>query len=123
MNKYIIDAGGNTLLVRVYKPIAKKIYNHNLPVYFIPCNMRPLNQFFDSGSWIKKTSADNASFEQIDNSFTYYNCNRESGYYAAYYIPYCRVDRFSSKKTLFNTTDTAGTILTYDTEYIEKRGI
>ena len=114
MNKYIIDISNTTRLVRINKRTARKMYDHNLPVMFCPVNLSPVNMYMP-GTWQKKSAEDN--FTSRVNSFEYYNCTgRETGYYTAFYAPYCMIDSFTGKRLPFDYNNT-GYNLTYDTEY------
>lgn len=121
MNKLEFAINNETMLVRVYKSsIAKKCFDHDLPVMVCPVNMYPLSKYYSCSVWIRKN--DNYdTFDKAVNAFEYYNCNHETGYYTAFYIPMCRIDRFSGMKKAWN--DTVNTNITYDTEYIKKEGI
>ena len=115
MNKYIFDITNETRLVRINKRTARKMYDHNLPVMFCPVNLSPVNKFYPAGIWLRK-NADN-SFTSRVNAFEYYNCNlRETGYYTAFYAPFCMIDSFTGKRLPFNYNNT-GYNLTYDTKY------
>ena len=78
---------------RISKRAAEKLYNAGKPVYMLPCKMR-----FDN-PWEKPYKAQKeeltkayggekyATFEQIINTFHYYNCQyNETGKYIAYYM-------------------------------------
>lgn len=68
---------------RVTKPVARKIFNSGKNVLLCPCNLRPGSPW-NHGATVNCESGN--SFNQITNSFEYYNCNAIAGYYAAFYI-------------------------------------
>ncbi|MBP5412260.1 MAG: hypothetical protein J6Y47_03270 [Bacteroidales bacterium] len=94
-NSYKID--NYTELKRINKQTARKIYNMNLPVYFIPCKELPLSPWLDFGTWTTKEKTE-SEFDMFCNSFEYYNCNNETGKYIAFYIPVCYVDKFTGER-------------------------
>lgn len=72
---------------RITKTQARAAYDKGLTVLFCPVNLRPF------GAWrldmkINKSfwSCDGLSFESVLDSFEYYNCDKETGKYAAFYI-------------------------------------
>ena len=77
---------------KVNKPTARKMYNSGLSVFLLPCKCR----FPDSDSqfsWVLPieinmftTEESENKFDRSVNSFEYYNCNAELGYYASYYV-------------------------------------
>lgn len=81
MNK--IETG---IYTRISKRTAKKMYNDGKSVYIVPCKVYAN----DNNYWIKpyeiKINKDIDPFDRIVNSFEYYNCNHELGYYTAFYI-------------------------------------
>ena len=71
-------------LVKTNKPSAVKLFNSGKTVYLLPNKVRLDN------AWIKPfaISIDNAegkSFDAILNSYSYYNCNSETGNGIAFY--------------------------------------
>lgn len=52
-------------------------------VFLCPCNLKP-GKPWNPESLIKIDFG--VSFNQVTNSFEYYNCNALAGYYAAFYI-------------------------------------
>lgn len=74
-------------LERVNKTQAAALYNAGFEVLFIPCNLNPENTFYRLGIWENKQLEGQAeTFEKLCNAFTYYNCNRETGLYIAFYV-------------------------------------
>lgn len=88
----------NDTLIRVNRKQAKRVYNEGKPVYLLPCKMRLENPWFNpcrvqkeeintiSNDGFNTIIARNREFETIENCFIYYNCNPETGKYAAWYI-------------------------------------
>lgn len=70
-------------LRKVYKQTAKKAYNEGKEVYLLPSKV-PLGNSYIFPVRICKT--DGQEFEKLVNAFEYYNCNKEVGTYASYYI-------------------------------------
>ena len=70
---------------RIEKRQARRFYKtpYYKYLYFAPCKMRP--DAFGSGPWAP--SDNNVFFDKIVNEFEFYNCNFETGYYTAFYIP------------------------------------
>lgn len=71
---------------KITKSTARKLYNEKKNFWMTACNMRPefgvligslSFSYEDSGDW---------TFDQLVNSFTYYNCDNERGRYPAYYV-------------------------------------
>ncbi len=76
MNHVTIDG-----FTRITKHAARKRHNEGLASYMLPCNMNPSN------IWMKPVyTPQGATFAEIVNAFEYYNCNTETGRYAAFYI-------------------------------------
>lgn len=64
---------------RVSKAYARKHYA-DTPIYIYPCKMKPFG-FWGMGVLI--TDSDR-SFDSIVNEFEFFNCNSETGEYAAF---------------------------------------
>lgn len=71
-------------LIRISKKEAKKLYESGQNVIIVACKMNPENHFLPSPI-MNKILCHNESFEVWVNSFTYYNCNNETGRYPAFY--------------------------------------
>jgi hypothetical protein len=73
---------------RITKRAALKRFNNGECIYLCPVKLRP------GGPWHPEITITNKGhfagvtedFNKIINQFEYYNCNVETGYYAAYYI-------------------------------------
>lgn len=112
MNQYEYKQGRYTFK-RVNKATARKAYNNGLRVILCPCNLRPGSPWYCELDISGKAPA---TFEAQVNAFEYYNLNRETGRYTAFYIPVRKVDRFTGE------TPTAGTLETveeYDYSYLQ----
>ncbi|SCJ99956.1 Uncharacterised protein [uncultured Eubacterium sp.] len=82
MNKYHFSK-----LERVSKTRAKQLYNNGFSVLFIPCKLNPENNFYNLGIWENIfLQGQYNSFEELENAFTFYNCNAETGKYIAFYV-------------------------------------
>lgn len=71
--------------VRISKKQAAARYKTDQNIYLLPCKMHPENLWQNPMLFNRKGSEHN-TFDQIVNSFEYYNCDYERGYYAAFYI-------------------------------------
>ena len=70
---------------RVRKDVARRLYSEGKTIYLTPSNIVAS----DSNMWIKPYPINNRSernFDEIVNSFEYYNCNWELGYYTNFWI-------------------------------------
>ena len=116
-NRYFYTQDGATLK-RIDRRKAAAAYNNGLDVLFIPCNLNPVNNFYNLGIWENKAlDGQYRDFTALVNAFEYYNCNAETGRYTAFYIPVKTVDRFTGEAP---TAATLGTVESYDYNY---RGI
>ena len=75
-----IAIGGYT---RISKRAARKLYDANKPVHICVCKYRPNNMWMPAVEI--RHYKDEASFDSYVNSYEHYNCNYETGYYAAFY--------------------------------------
>ena len=67
---------------KINKTTARKLYNQGAEFWITACNMRP-----ECGILINpETPYEFENFDQLYNSFSYYNCNPETGRYPAFYI-------------------------------------
>ena len=122
MNKtYFSDnvQGKQVTLKRIPRNKARNAYNNGLDVLFIPVNCNPINHYWNLGIWENKSlDGQYTTFETLCNAFEFYNCNRETGKYIAFYIPVRTVDRFTGEKP---TEKTLETIEEYDYSFMEGR--
>ena len=72
---------------RVNKSVARKMYNMMFPIYLVPCKanidcvwISPVKISFETSNESQNR------FDRDVNSFEYYNCCAELGYYAHYYV-------------------------------------
>ena len=94
MNNYTFTHDGKTYS-RINKASARKQYLQGKTIFLLPCNFRfdspwysafPANRKNAEQFTVDETGINNY-FNQIVNSFEYYNCTcRETGKYAAFYI-------------------------------------
>lgn len=112
MNEYRYSESGHTFK-RVSKTTARKAYNNGLRVILCPCKLRPGSPWYCEVNISGKAPA---TFEAQVNAFEYYNLNRETGRYTAFYIPVRTVDRFTGEAP---TAETLGTVEEYDYSYLQ----
>lgn len=80
-----------TNAVRVSKRNARKLYNAHVALIMVPCNewpFSPMSSSFPMHSSDHEdavTTPPNDTFDIRVNSFIYYNCSHEQGYYPAFY--------------------------------------
>ena len=82
MRKYSFENSGKAW-ARVTKKQARAAYDSGFTVLFCPVKMRPFTP------WHLEICVDKSSgrsFDNIVNEFEYYNCNKETGLYTAFYI-------------------------------------
>ena len=78
---------------KINKPTARKMYNHGLPIYLVPCKCRFIEPESNEKGWVTPVNISilecNETMNKFDrtvSAFEYYNCNAELGYYSAYYV-------------------------------------
>ena len=91
MRRYVIDGW-----VRIDKRRARKLYDQGRPVLLCRVNMRPfgpwrMEYMAQKGTYAPivndwETVVPRSKFDDVVNSFTYYNCNAETGRFPAYYV-------------------------------------
>lgn len=93
MRKISVDG-----FIRISKKEAERRYNAGEIVRMCACNMSPVNiwgAFADcvktefpavGGDSFNTIVPRSREFETVVNAFRFYNCNRESGYYPAFYV-------------------------------------
>ena len=93
MNKYTFTSHGRRTFTRVSKTTAKKAYINGFVIALCPCKLRPGTPW-DSETIVDREtrgcvtddiSAEN-DFEKLLNAFEYYNLNRDTGSYTAFFI-------------------------------------
>ena len=71
---------------RISKAAARKMWNNNQDFIMVPCKLSP------NGFGSVHTRCDlldeekKADFDKLVNEFEFYNCNRETGKYMAFYV-------------------------------------
>jgi cysteine synthase len=77
MNKYTVNN-----YVRINKTAARNAFNKGEKLVIVPCFCRP-----DSWLAFHTTTEDSIlkTFDSLVNAFQFYNCNGETGNYAAFY--------------------------------------
>ena len=77
---------------RVNKPTARKMYNIGSSILLLPCKVSD-KVLDNTHPWIKPVEIsiltsenEENQFDRSVNSYEYYNCNSELGYYAQYYV-------------------------------------
>lgn len=77
---------------QLLKPMARRAFNDGKKIYLLPCKVNaicldPKHVGFVSPCVVEHKENEGVNqFDRTVNSFEYYNCNSELGYYAHYYI-------------------------------------
>ena len=125
MNNYTFNHKGYTF-ERINKRQARKAYMNGLTVVICPCNLVPFSPWHSEYAVNRKSRESfvideigmQNDFNNLIASYEYYNCpNKETGKYAAFYIPVEYVDRFTGEAP---TVNTIGTVKQYAYEYVGK---
>lgn len=81
------------MYMKVTKPIARKMYRAGYEVLLLPCKVsesaldKNVKTFVQPVTIKVEESLDKINqFDRSVNSFEYYNCNSELGYYSHYYV-------------------------------------
>lgn len=92
---YTFSESGKMSFDRITKAAAQKAIAAGKTIAVAPCKMQPVSMWdgpcFVSLEHLKEnysympTAAAKDLFEKFCNAFTYYNCNRETGKYIAFY--------------------------------------
>ena len=78
--------GKQITIQQISKVAAKKLFEAGTEIYLQTSNFAPFGIWQNIFPVIKDTDPTNPTkFESIVNSFTYYNCNNETGKYAHFY--------------------------------------
>jgi hypothetical protein len=70
---------------RIRKDVARRLFNNGRIIYLTPSKVAPN----DSGPWIRPYAINNRAgqdFDAIVNSFEFYNCCYELGYYTSFWV-------------------------------------
>lgn len=68
---------------RISKKAARKLHENGETIYIQSCKFHPFG-VWSQAMELPKNSCDTA-FDTFANSFEYYNCSYEQGYYASFY--------------------------------------
>lgn len=72
------------MLVRIKnKGTARKLFRQGQVIHLFPCKVNIHSPWWDA---VRISQEDGDTFDHLVNSFEYYNCNHETGYYAHYYV-------------------------------------
>lgn len=71
-------------MIKVNRKQARKQYNNGGTVYVLPCKTRFENAWILPLKMSRKLLL-NDEFDTVVNCYEYYNCNSETGKYAAFY--------------------------------------
>lgn len=69
-------------LLRIDKKVARKLHDEGKEIFLAPSKLMP-GGVWSIGYLVQK--AEDRTFDQLVNSFDYYNTSYEQGYYAAFY--------------------------------------
>lgn len=75
--------------VKITRPKAKRLFDEGKTLYLLPCKCSRVCLVEVCGirpATITKNNDAGRTFEKLVNSFEYYNCNRELGYYTHFYV-------------------------------------
>ena len=93
---------------RVNKPTARKMYNHGCSIFLLPCKAN-FKVALEEGSPVPVVSislldsdSDINRFDRAVNTYEYYNCNAELGYYAHYYVTQEDLQSYNMCKLMCN---------------------
>lgn len=68
---------------KINKAVARKLYNASHPFWIVACNLRPQCGILIGSASFERMA--DIPFDDMVNSFEYYNCNNDTGRYAAFY--------------------------------------
>lgn len=94
---------------RVNKATARKMYNHGCSILLLPCKVgeSALYESTSQNHWVRPysmslmTSEEETNrFDRAVNTYEYYNCNAELGYYAHYYVSEEELDKYNTCKLM-----------------------
>lgn len=76
--------------IKCIRPKAERLFNEGKTIYLLPCKCNRLC-LTEKNCWItpvqiKKDADAGNTFKKLVDSFEYYNCNREVGYYTHFYV-------------------------------------
>lgn len=70
---------------RIHGSTARRLFEAGQIIYLVPCRVNPASPWACPAGYRKKTGSAR-TWAELVNSYTYYNCNTETGRYPAYYI-------------------------------------
>lgn len=73
-------------MIRIYKPEARKRFMRGEQIFVLPCKVRLGNPWIQPSMIYKDEQNPEATFDRIIREYEWYNCNKDTGYYAAYYV-------------------------------------
>ena len=86
--------------MRIDKKKAKAAYRAGLTVLWCPVNIAPFTGWgLEVPININNQNCDGIEFDKLYDEYCFYNCNKECGYYPAYYIPVIDYCDFASGDT------------------------
>lgn len=73
---------------RISKATARRMWENNQDFIIVPCKLRPtgFGAMFTRCDCYEEDWGDRRPFDTFINEFTFYNCNRETGTYPAFYV-------------------------------------
>lgn len=71
-------------MIRVNKATARKMYRSGCEIHLLPCKVRLKNEWVSPIAISLETHK--VTFDRVVNQYEYYNCNKDLGYYAHYYV-------------------------------------
>ena len=74
-------------MTRISKAVARKMWENGQNFTIVPCKLSPygLGALNTSCDLSREDHELRRPFDKFINEFTYYNCNRETGLYPAFY--------------------------------------
>jgi hypothetical protein len=76
-------------MIKITKLQAKKLYNNNKDIFLNPSKMNPKgvwhNAMIANKQALDNNISDAPEFEQLVNSYRYYNCSKETGLIVHFY--------------------------------------
>ena len=71
---------------RVRKDVARRLFNEGRTIYLTPSNIAASDSNLYTKPFAIKQREGRGEFDQRVNTFEYYNCNHELGYYTNFWI-------------------------------------
>lgn len=70
---------------RITKRVARRLFEQGVEFVICPCNLRPNSSYGLAGAIHKDNWSVVDSFDKMVEIYEWFNCNKETGLYAAYY--------------------------------------